>query len=416
MKYLISMIAIIAILAPQIFFTFLALLGIDYEGADSSPIYIIYMSIISIVVTIIYVYTLIVKGIAREELPIYMLLFALLILHFIWVIVDPVQTKLFPEYLVFFLIFGLPGFLSLSIIIKLKLTTNAIKITELLFILSAIGIIKYSLIPTLSGVRTASLAGVSYQQLSYYSAFTFGMLLTYHNLIPTSLRFSWHKNLWYKLLIYVAIIGCAITAILGGGRGAFILLVLYLAVNILSFLKPNNSYINISTLIKRFFQVLAILITFVIVTTFIGQKEFLLSGFERATQFINFSEDGTNEASSGRDGIYRTAIDFINERFLFGYGPFGFKDKTIHAHNIFLDIFLQFGVIGFLISLLTFLFLIIKLIKNWSIVSVWILSLIAYPVVLTLFSGTYLHQAIYIFCLSYLVMYKKIDNRTLSNY
>jgi O-antigen ligase len=101
--------------------------------------------------------------------------------------------------------------------------------------------------------------------------------------------------------------------------------------------------------------------------------------------------------SSGRDVFYRMAWNYIEQQPLLGYGPFGFRDNTIHAHNIFLEVWLQFGVFGLLFFLLAGLALIAKAVNNKSKYTIWVVSLAAYPVVMTMFSGTYMHSAIYFF-------------------
>ena len=403
---LITIIAAVSILAVPLFFSIMGLFGLEYEGSESSPVYVIYVVLIATLSMLTYLYASVKKGILKQEIILIAIIIVLFVLHILWVVFDPVQTVLIPDFLIFFLLLGLPGFFSAATIIKLNLVFQFVRIMEVMLLIVAFGIILFSVIPTFTGVITASLAGASYQSLSYYSAFVFGMLLVYSTKIPTNLRFSWTKSKWYLGFTYGIMISCVLGTLLGGGRGAFLLLIAYSFIHLVSSISILR--LNLNSLIRGFVKLIATVFSFVFFIKFFGEKDFIQTGFKRATQFI--SSDGSidlEEGSSGRDVVYNIAIDYINQSPLIGYGPFGFRDKTIQGHNLFLEVLLQFGIIGFILFVILMIFLIIRVFKNWSILSFWAFSLFLYPLVNLMFSGGYLNDALFIFGISFLVLLKK---------
>lgn len=405
---LIAIIATVSILAVPLFFSIMGLFGLEYEGSESSSAYVIYIVLIATFSMLTYLYASIKKGFLKQELILIAIIIVLFVLHIFWVIFDPVQTVLIPDFLIFFLLLGLPGFFSAATITKLNLMVHVIRIMEVMLLIIASGVIAFSVIPTLAGVRTASLAGASYQALSYYSAFIFGMLLAYNTQIPTSFRFTWTKSKWYSGFIYVVMISCVIGTLLGGGRGAFLLLIAYFLIYLVSLFSIHK--ITLNSLLRGFIRLILITISISLFVNFFGKKDFIQSGFTRATQFI--SSDGTidlEEGSSGRDIVYKVAINFINQNPISGYGPFGFRDKTIQAHNLFLEILLQFGIIGLILFVILIVALIVRTFKNWSVLSFWVFSLFLYPLVSLMFSGGYLNDALFIFGISFFTIYKNYE-------
>lgn len=398
---IISVVCAIALLMQPLFFSFMGLLGVEYEGADSSIVYVAYVVSIAGAMLLVYLYATFKKGILKGEAIVLIFFLFLFVLHALWVIFDPLHTKLVPEFLIFFLLFGVPGFMSAATIMKLGIQKEVIKLTELFIIIIAIGIVLFSVLPTLAGINTRSLAGASYQTLSYYSAFAFGMLLTYSTHLPKVYRYAWVSSPVAKVLSYGLMLGCVLGCFLGGGRGAFLLLIAYLFIAMASLFFSKRNVLTQRGLIKTVLRVFSIVLLFSVFISVFWEQDFIQSGFNRATQFI--SDDGgidLERGSSGRDVVYSIAIDYINQRPVFGYGPFGFRDQTIHAHNIFLDLWLQFGLIGFILLTIVGSLLAIRSYKNLSSETVWTSSLLLYPLIMVMFSGTYLHSSIFVFGLT----------------
>lgn len=397
-----------AMLSQPLFFSFMGLLGIEYEGTDSSVVYVAYIITIAVLSLLIYIYGVAAKGILKRESILIGIVILLLILHILWVMFDPFGTDLFPRFLAFFVLFGLPGFFAAATVIKMHLTPQLMRIGEMFFITMAFGVVIFSVLPSFAGVRTASLAGASYQALSYYSAFTFGMLLIYSMYLPKAFRFSWVKSFWYKSLSYGLMLGCALGCFMGGGRGAFLLLIAYLFMVFTTVFLNKENFITQKGIVNTFVKLFLVVLLFTVFFSYFWGHEFIQSGFFRAIQFI--SADGgidLERGSSGRKTVYQDAIEYIAEKPLAGYGPFGFREKTLHAHNIFLEILLQVGAVGLIAFMLFFGMLVINARKNWSLYNYWAFGLFLYPLIMTMFSGAYLHSALFCFGVTFMTVYKK---------
>lgn len=402
-----ALVQILTIHSTPLFFSIMGILGVDYEGSESSPLYIIYMSSIFIFSAATYLYSCIKVGFLKYETHLIVFIGLLIATHFIWTILDPINTQLFSESLILSIVLGLPGFFAAVSVLKLNSLRYFIKLNEVVIILISIGIITYSVIPTLAGQTTNSLAGASYQALSYYSAFCFGVLLTHINLLPSNLRYKWTKSKIYTAAIYIVLLFCLIGTLLGGGRGALILLLTYSLLYGINFINLKNWISSSKHFINNLAKITSSLILLFSFMIFFWNRDFVQSGFRRATQFIGANGNIDLESgSSGRNVVYQVALNYISERPLLGYGPFGALDNTIQAHNIFLDIILQYGYFGLVIYLIIFLFIVIIAKSNWSIHSRWALSLILYPLVMLMFSGYYLKTSIFIFCISFFYIYR----------
>lgn len=397
-----------AIFSQPLFFSILGILGIEYEGIDSSPLYAIYIVVLFSLTLILYIYSSLIKGLFKSELAILVFIGLVFSYHFLGVILYSIENKLLPESLLFYILLGLPGFLSATTVIKLNLIKQCIKITEMLFIIIALGVTFYSVLPSFLGMKITSLAGASYQALSYYAAFSFGGILFYITQVPSKLRCKFVTLKLYSLLAYSLLISCAIGTILGGGRGAFLLLLFYSLLYSFRFLNIKKWASSINMLIKGVLVLLALVLCVTTLIITFSNQDFIKSGLERATQYIS-SDGGIDvaEGSSGRNIVYENALTYINQKPIFGYGPFNSLDTTLQAHNIFLDILLQFGIIGLLGFLIFLTFMIYRCIREWNLYISWIMILFMYPALMLMFSGYYLHNTVFIFTTTFLFMYKK---------
>lgn len=398
----------VAILKQPLFFAFLGILGIQHEGSDSSIIYVTYLSVIFFFTLAVYILSFVKRKVYTAEIAAFWLVAFIFGSHLFWVIFDPMGTALFPEFMVLFVVLGLPGVAAAFAIIRLKVVDSVIRFSEVLFIVIALGICLFSVLPSLAGTRTASLAGASYQVLSYYSAFTAGMLFLYNFTLPTELRYSFASSIFHRLFSLALMMGCAVGVFVGGGRGAFVLLLAYGAFFLVASLPGSTRGLTLNQLKKALVRALTVTALVSLFLMLFWDQEFIQSGYARATQFI--SPDGGVDlarGSSGRDLVYAEAIKYIAESPLLGYGPLGFREKTIHAHNVFLELTLQFGVMGLLACLLFAIFLISRSVRNWSAYNLWALALMIYPFINTMFSAAAMHSSVYLFSIVFLAVSNK---------
>lgn len=108
---------------------------------------------------------------------------------------------------------------------------------------------------------------------------------------------------------------------------------------------------------------------------------------KRIVKTLNNFIDG-KDISSGRNIIYIQTIETIKENFLFGSGIFGYIGKidyrnvngTFYPHNIFLEILLHFGIIGFIVFFIIIFFTVRKIYferkKGYKIDNIYFVSII----------------------------------------
>lgn len=378
----------LVIVNQSIFFAFMGLLGIDYEGSESSSVYVFYLSILLLSTLVFYFLTVINRGFIKGELSALGIIFVFAFIHFLWVIFDPIGTELAPMFLIYSFVLGFVGLFSALTIVKQGLLDNLIRTAELVFVFQAVGIAAYSVLNTLSGNVVAALAGASYQALSYYSAFTMGMLALYNFILPSSLRYRFTSNFIYRILSYGLIFLSMLGVLVGGGRGAFLLMIAYFILLAYFSVFSDKKLTRKSVVKSLTVSVFIIFISVVFVTSF-SQQEFVIKGFKRATAFITSDGVDLEKGSSGRDTVYATALEYIYSQPVLGYGPFGVRDKTIHAHNVFLEVWLQFGIFG----LFVLPFIVYFLMKKARVLSRsqyhWGAFLLLYPIINIQFSSAY---------------------------
>lgn len=389
------------------FFSFMALLGLDYENSESSAIYSIYLAALFVLVCLFYFYSVCIRGVQKSELYVFSLILCYVVIHFIWVLFDSGSTSLVPAFLISSFAIGFVGVIAGIVTIKLELFEALIKRMELLFVIQALGILFYSVINTLSGNKVATLGGATYQALSYYSAFTMGMLMIYGLILPVEFRFKFARSVLYKFFLYMLTFVCALGVFVGAGRGAFLLMIIYL-IFVLYRLVNTGASIKRKDLLEGSVKLLLVLGVIAFFAVYFWEKDFVQHAFQRSTQYMS-SESliDLRQGSSGRDKVYSIAFDYILDKPFLGYGPFGVRDKAIHAHNVFLELWLQFGLFALFILPLGVYCLVVRMnrMKNWY--KIWSFGLVLYPLVMIQFSGSYVTVSNLWFVIGLLVMQKK---------
>lgn len=257
-------------------------------------------------------------------------------------------------------------------------------------------------------VKAGSLSSIgtgSYQSYSYLCAYCFGM-------VGFSYRFNpqfrnTHKYAWVLLpFLFLA-------TILPGGRGAFILLLLYLGFFIIYNLKHkmrrNYKFTLVQFLLGFMFLVLCI---FLLIYYYDVYKNFLKSGFERAVEFIDFSSFSIDmSGTSGRGLVYENALKIIRENPLFGIGIYGYNYDAVwpqYPHNIILEILMQYGIIlgAAVIVVLGYIEFSIMFSKNYM-----MKGLSLFPVVNLMFSDSYTDNVLFWFVVMWFCFSKIVKSK-----
>jgi O-antigen ligase len=209
----------------------------------------------------------------------------------------------------------------------------------------------------------------------------------------------------YQFISPFVIVLLIFCVIIPGGRGAFVLMVLYILLWYLFWIIGNKH--------SRRFYIGLILALFILPFVLYGIyfiiqiNEQMFVGFNRAVSFIDFKQGGFNlaEGSSGREVIYNQAIELIGKKPITGYGLFEYMYSLTtvnqYPHNFFLELLLQGGVF-YCVTMVVFLsslFLkFIKLLKRDSQFLI-LLFIFAYPMTNLIFSGSYLDTPLFWYCI-----------------
>ncbi len=226
------------------------------------------------------------------------------------------------------------------------------------------------------------------------------LLLSLGVSIATLFKF---KNIYLKLFFIIIIFFHLLTIYLSASRSAFIALILVFIISLFTLIKKRKNL-----LILFFSSLISCLIFIILFINYLPDNRF--------TQTFNFKEGST----LARKEFYATAFEIIKEKPVFGHGLEQAGNRFVayynpdwalfskvndypdRAHNIVLDLIINFGIIGFLIYLSIFIysiyFLLFKNKKKEKYLYFIYLSIIAYIISL-LFSFPSLATSLYFWSL-----------------
>lgn len=325
--------ALLSIHIKEMFFSTLAMFGIDKSSGN-------YMQIVYIAMTITCVLTFLYRmmfklSISKRELSM-LFAFALLLVAFIFVprtFYRNPGTNYQP-----LLLTALSSVLSaflMGIVIKRGNQINAMaKAVPIFIILNTISstLVAFTASGTTSGGYLRDSSGFNYQDLSYFIAYTYALNVFYiknqHKIEGKSVfkRPGW--NTFFQCLMPLHLL----TILLVGGRGAFVLICL---LSVYYFVMDSSDFV------KNFKNFVIMVIVAVIVFVIVSSINLEYSGFDRILNLL----DGAGDI--GRAELREKAFDAFLKSSVFGNGTgsvcplFG-----IYTHNLFTDIMVEYGAIG----------------------------------------------------------------------
>ena len=382
---LIPIIIAICFLVEPIYFIFRGLIDPSIPRmADQPAIYSIIL-VISAFFPAYFVFFS--KKIQRAPLRSLLLIIGIYAIFILWSIFYGLNNK---GVLDDFFISGVMVIKGISIrafFLKNNQVDNALKNLSLISILISIFYIAVLFQQATEGILFPGIGGATYQKASYML-----VQLIILNFMATYF-FNLESNASPKFLIFFINVILFLGVLYNGGRGAALLI-------LLSILLLTNAAIrkvirNAFALRLEKFHFLVFLgagVSFSAIGYFITPEIIALltrgSGriFEAVTIFSSSNIDG--DVVSGRDVVYQTALNAIVSQPCFGYGPLWSARLIVPAHNIFLDLLLQFGVLLGTIFIVGVVFLFINVLaqKKHSI----FYSILAPAFTFLLFSGNYL--------------------------
>jgi O-antigen ligase len=393
------LICLLGLMTQYIYFPIVSLFGLNKYGLVESKFYISFLLIVLTFNIIIYFNVIIKKGLLKSELFLFIFIGFYILIYITRIILNLGNSE--DSFLFFFqfLCLGVPGIISAAIVFKLNLIKELICISDLMAVVLATTYFFSILVPYLNGTFISNLGGASYQFLSYSAIFTLGLLIYNNYLGEKNIRWKFFQSNTYSIINIFLILICIFTALLAGGRGAFLLLLIYLLL-ILIF-KWNHS--KIYYLLYIFFiSVFTLLIYFI--SNFYNDSK-LFQGLERASNFLSiFSGGDYRDSLSGRDYVYREMIYAVNNSPLFGYGPFEVESLLFRPHNIYLELILQFGIIVGSLFFILIVYIFLRALKSKNIDINWIFWIGLFPMTMLMFSGSYMLHSVFMFFITYAVM------------
>jgi O-antigen ligase len=405
---MIKRVTFLGIFGAWTFFIVNSLLGKSYLGSQNSNYYIIFwLAIFSIAILIF------IKGIIfskKYQMQIINLVPILIIL------------------VLFGLSFSIFGFNSNGNVTYFKLFTiisvssylmgmhcaiqngerNLFKSIEMIAILSIPAIIT-SFKMLISGASQYSvlddMGGMGRMGIAYHMSLIFVYMFLVFNISSKRNKFTLFEgvlgNKTYNLVRLFFMGLCALTIISSGTRGALIVIIIIPLMYFLYLFKKNRM-----KLIRKLF-LFSTLVTVAILmfNTFFNTEiiEFSLKRF--ALFFDRSSQSNDNWAGgSGREYLYSLAWSIFRENPILGIGPMGFlKMAGTYPHNIFLELLVDYGILGFTIGTTFIGFVILKYFRasKYNIaVSIMLMMFIA-ELIRNLFSGTFYSSYILWFFIGY---------------
>jgi O-antigen ligase len=258
----------------------------------------------------------------------------------------------------------------------------------------------------LLGMIIAILVLLEVSEIGIYS-----MSLSYYLLLPALLYLDKLFSK-FEISIFLLFVLTLLIIIIFGSRGPLVALLSFFIIRIIRIDRSNKvSQIVYHSLIVLFSLILAINFRSILIKF----NEFLNDFGIRSRTVTLFLSDALN--TSGRDVIYRVALDRIAAQPFFGYGLTGdrvFIDRLYYAHNIFLEITLNFGLlIGIPIVMFVLYIILVSIFSYTDLRSNTVLIWFALSFVPLMFSGSWILDTNFWillgFCLSsFLTLRRKI--------
>jgi O-antigen ligase len=392
----------------ELFFSIAAFMGYIYLGSDSSPLYIILMTgigVLNIGLTLVAM----MKSQAIKVRDLLLLigfpLFVLISLIF-GIIASRSAIAIQQRQFNSFLAFSLPNLFIGWYIAKKKV--DIFNSVFLVMIIISAGSIASILVPFLSGRGFTVMGGASYQAASYYTAFAFGLNLYILEFKANHTFFKKINAPAVGIFQFILLLLQAVMVIIPGGRGAFVLMIAYIALSTSKVITERNI---VKTILGAILFLIASLLLIRIFPR-LYENSIFQRGFDRAIAFIGPGGTLDWEGSSGRLPIYLESIELFKQSPVYGYGLYGYLAKVSYGgypHNFFLEILLQGGLlylsvwIVFIWNLFRKLYFNIQKDERNRI----FLYLGAYPAVMLMFSGSYLTTGLLWFVVAYIVFGEK---------
>jgi len=394
-----GLLALVASFSYSLFFILQAFFGLN-EGSFGLKIYSL---IIFISCVVIYGFSFFRRKLVFKELFLILLL-ASIVIGFL--MTKSIYSYVVDDFNATVLSFGvrsIPAFLIGIYIAKSDKINDMSKWLQPFMLIFTIGIIKATINSWDGNNINIVFGGTNYQLLSYQAAYTIGMniflIFNRNNIKP----FKIFSNKFFLILNVFLIPIQLICLFIGGGRGAFVLLIVFA---IYAF---NKNIELVKNKKRKIIKSFLIIISFSLCLSIIFNLPMLKGGVSRLTNFF-FNIDSLGQ--DDRTYLYIDALNNFKTSPIWGHGIGSvFYELRFYSHNIFTDLLVEGGILLFTLSLFILVIFTLKLKKliyfNKSNELILICFLCSF--VMLLFSGHYLRDSGIWFSMGYVFIreYKK---------
>lgn len=387
----------VPILSYEFFFIVSEILGYRYEGSESSPIYYIFIASIFLLTIVIFLYDLIVK---KNKLSMKNLIFILCIMLIfgsfsIEIILNGLTAIMITRF-TYYMVWGFTGTLMGIYLSKKDRYKDIIGFLDILLILINIALVRSVTHSLLNNTRV-SIGGATYQSGGYVFALGFGINLFYLVYGHKYNRFNFTKATFYKIFNSVFLSVQLYGVITTGARGAMLLVIFYIIFILILSMNSLKNYAKYSLTLLSFGLIIYLS------WPLLSEIPMISNSWDRAFAYVG--ENGINwGGTSGRDIVYKNALETISVKPIKGYGLFNYFNFTSFPHNIFLEVLLQGGVLYFtvfLIILISMFYKLYRIIGNNKLFLIYSV-IFSYPFIMLLFSGSYTSNGLFWFAVSFI--------------
>lgn len=381
--------------------------GYSYLGREESSTYIYIMAAMFLLSFVFYLRELMKNPRVRGDA------FGLTSLWIVWLTANLVifvtqngWDYSFTKYYIFFFVFSLNSLLW-GMMFGREYEINLpmiIKNFEPLALAIAAFSVLYVLMPFSSADPTIRRS--AYQSNSYYAAFAFGLILFYLVSGNRYERYKIFSSPVFKALYVLFLVLLPLAVISTGGRGGFVLVLVYGLLTIYYLFFSDHS-VNSKKIFMTLGALLGFALVIIILVSAISGSNNLRNSFSITISYLDFSTGRIDmTATSNRDIVYSQALSLIKEKPFLGHGIFSSMPKLTttysYPHQLFLEFFLQGGIVYTIIAcgVLAYSFIKLRRLERADSSSYFMVFLYAYPFTMLMFSGTYLTTSLFWLCLS----------------
>lgn len=330
--FLYDLVLLLFIFSSPILNSFLFIFGGSNESGQLAIIYIISFILMLLLFLITF------RCSIKRKQFLFIFLFIIILSSFIFTGFreNNINAVYFSEFKLYCAMF--PTTLLISIVGQ-RLNKENLNITCVFFCFLVISISTFLALVRSNGVTGGGFvndsSGFMYQNISYYSAYGFGLGIFLLNEIKE--KRSKHK--YINILIFSIIILNILSCLLSGGRGGFVLL--FIMIFFYSFINKG-----VKGFVKAVFTISFIVIIALIIIPLLSDNIGVdLSGFQR---LLNFMDNGISDP--GRELLYKISFNSFQAKPILGNGIGSvFYILNTYSHNLFIDILCETGFVGLLI-------------------------------------------------------------------